>query len=348
MLAHLPSVFHSSRIIVSTLIFCVSASSVVAESVEVTMDNYVVAETDWYFTNQQVNALVNTFVHNGPVSKDEQEVIRSNRDVMYSLAVVDISEGATLTVPLRDAFQIIHVMDENHLSHFVIGAGESRTLTSDDVTGGTHVYLLARTKISNDLEESLAAQRAMKIEAKSAKPYPSKGFRSEDVEAYRNKLVQEFVDGKVTIIEHKSFGATLDDVDPTSYVYAAAVGWGGLPADTAQYLAAVAGQGDVSCQSYTLPKPNLDWDGGGFFSLTTYDTAGWIVEDDFYIGHEKMQDNGDRFTIYLNCPAQSNSLTVQEGWTGILRLYLPVDEQETIGFIDSIRDIRPEILDTTN
>ena len=348
MLVHFPSIFHSSRIIVSTLIFCVSASAVVAESVEVTMDNYVVAETDWYFTNQQVNAPVNTFVHNGPVSKDEQEVIRSNRDVMYSLAVVDISEGATLTVPPRDAFQIIHVMDENHLSHFVIGAGESRTVTSDDVTGGTHVYLLARTKISNDLEESLAAQRAMKIEAKSAKPYPSKGFRSEDVEAFRNKLVQEFVDGKVTIIEHESFGATLDDVDPTSYVYAAAVGWGGLPADTAQYLAAVAGQGDASCQSYTLPKPNLDWDGGGFFSLTTYDTAGWIVEDDFYIGHEKMQDNGDSFTIYLNCPAQPNSLTVQEGWTGILRLYLPVDEQETIGFIDSIRDIRPEILDKTN
>ena len=49
MLANIPSVLHSSRIIVSTLIFCVSTSSVVAESVEVTMDNYVVAETDWYF-----------------------------------------------------------------------------------------------------------------------------------------------------------------------------------------------------------------------------------------------------------------------------------------------------------
>ena len=326
------------------LMFSVAAASLNAQDVAVTMDNYVVAESDWYFNNQQANAPVNTFVHNGPVSKDAQDVIRSNRDVMYSLAVVDISKGATLTVPPRDDFQIIHVMDENHLSHFVIKAGESRTITPEDVTGGTHVYLLARTKITDDLEESLAAQRAMTIEANSAVPYPAKGFRSEDVEAFRNKLVQEFAEGKAKIIEHESFGATMDDVDPTSYIYAAAVGWGGLPASTAQYLSAVAGQGDASCQRYTLPKPNLDWESGGFFSLTTYDTAGWIVEDDFYIGHENMKDDGDSYSIYLNCPDQPNSLTVPEGWTGIVRMYLPVDVQENIDYIESVRGIAPEKL----
>jgi len=324
----------------SLLVFWATASA--AETV--TMENYVVAETDWYFNNQQAAAPVNTFVHNGPVSKDAQDVIRSNRDVMYSLAVVDISEGATLTVPSRDDFQIIHVMDENHLSHFVIPAGESRTIKPGDVTGGTHVYLLARTKISDDLDESLAAQRAMKIKANSATPYPSKGFEADDVEAFRNKLVADYAAGKVQIVEHESFGETIDDVDPTSYIYAAAVGWGGLPSTTAQYLSAVAGQGDTSCQRYILPKPKLDWGAGGFFSLTTYDTAGWIVEDDFYIGHEKMQDNGDSYSIYLNCPDQANSLTVQEGWTGIVRMYLPVDEQETIKYIDTIRSIRPEKL----
>lgn len=334
----------STSSIVVVMMVSMSAASLSAQENDVTMDNYVVAESDWYFNNQQANAPVNTFVHNGPVSKDAQDVIRSNRDVMYSLAVVDISKGATLTVPPRADFQIIHVMDENHLSHFVIKAGESRTITPEDVTGGTHVYLLARTKITDDLEESLAAQRAMKIEANSAVPYTAKGFRSEDVEAFRNELVQEFAEGKVEIIEHESFGATMDDVDPTSYIYAAAVGWGGLPADTAQYLSAVAGQGDASCQRYTLPKPNLDWAGGGFFSLTTYDTAGWIVEDDFYIGHENMQDDGDSYSIYLNCSDQPNSLTVQEGWTGIVRMYLPVDVQENIDYIESVRGIAPEKL----
>jgi len=305
----------------------------------ITKENYVVAETDLYFTKQQAQAPVNTFTHNTPVSKTNQDVIRSNRDVMYSLAVVDISEGATLSIPSRDAFQAIHIMDEQHLTHRVIRAGESVTVTPSDVTMGTHVYLLARTRITDDMEESLAAQRAMTIEAQSSKPYVGKGFAEDDVVAFRNSLVQEFIAGKVRILEHKSFGETMDDVDPTSYIYAAAVGWGGLPSRTAQYLAAVKGQGGVMCQKYTVPKPDLDWDSGGFFSLTTYDAAGWIVEDDFYIGHTKMQDDGESYSIYINCPQERNSLTVQEGWTGILRFYLPSDEGKMIEYIDSIRNI---------
>ncbi|MDH3344141.1 MAG: DUF1254 domain-containing protein, partial [Desulfobacteraceae bacterium] len=76
----------------------------------VTKGDYVVAETDWYFNEQQKRAPVNTFTHNGPVSKTAQDVIRSNRDVMYSLAVVDVSKGATFTVPARKDFQIIHIV----------------------------------------------------------------------------------------------------------------------------------------------------------------------------------------------------------------------------------------------
>lgn len=311
----------------------------------VTKENYVVAETDWYFTEQQKRSPVNTFTHNPPVSIKNQDVIRSNRDVMYSLAVVDITKGATFTVPKRDAFQAIHIMDENHLTHRVVTAGESVTITQEDVTAGTHVYLLARTKITEDMEESLAAQRAMKIEAKSAKPYVSKGFSEKDVTALRNSLTAEFIAGKVKIIEHKSFAPTMDDVDPTSYLYAAAVGWGGLPSHTAQYLPTVNGQGKAECQTYTMPKPDLDWKNGGFFSLTTYDADGWIVEDHFYIDHNGMQDNGDSYTIYANCPNQKNSITVQEGWTGVFRFYLPKKEPEFIEFIDSIRDIKMEPYD---
>jgi len=320
------------------------SSPVTSESPSVSMENYVVAETDWYFSAQQARAPVNTFTHNDPVSIDNQDVIRSNRDVMYSLAIVDISEGATLTVPERDAFQIIHVMDENHLSHFVIRSGESKTITPDDVTLGNHVYLLARTKITDDMEESLAAQRALEISANSANPYESKGFSEDEVVAFREKLVADFIRGDVVIIEHKSFGETMDDVEPVSYVYAAAVGWGGLPAHTAQYLAAVKNQGATNCQKWTVPKPDLQWEQGGFFSLTTYDSEGWIVEDNFYIDHNRMQDDGDSYTMYLNCPDQAANVIVQEDWTGIVRFYLPRNEEQMIEFIDVVRDIPVEAL----
>ena len=34
-----------------------------------------------------------------PAALDKQSVIRMNRDTLYSLAIVDISAGATLTLP---------------------------------------------------------------------------------------------------------------------------------------------------------------------------------------------------------------------------------------------------------
>ena len=47
-----------------------------------------------------LGAAVNTWVHfRRPTPIDQQNVIRMNRDTLYSVAVVDISEGATLTVP---------------------------------------------------------------------------------------------------------------------------------------------------------------------------------------------------------------------------------------------------------
>jgi hypothetical protein len=130
-----------------------------------------------------------------------------------------------------------------------------------------------------------------------------------------------------------------DDLIWQYHLYASAVGWGGLPSHTAQYLAAVNGQGNTSCQSYTVPKPDVDWAKGGFFSLTTYDADGWIVEDNFYIDHNKMEGDGKSFTLYVNCPKKPNSITVQENWTGILRFYLPSNEEAFIQYVDTVRAI---------
>ena len=60
----------------------------------ITSENYVQAETDWNFAGQQAQAGINAWTHNDPVTKDNQTIIRSNRDVVYSLALVDVSEGA--------------------------------------------------------------------------------------------------------------------------------------------------------------------------------------------------------------------------------------------------------------
>jgi len=322
------------KTILATLMSLVSTSVL---ATEVTKENYVEAETDWYFTGVQAKAGVNTWMHDAPVSIDNQQVIRSNRDVAYSIAIVDVSKGATFTVPESAHYQIIHIMDELHLSHQVVSRGESLTITSDDING-EYVYILARTKIAGD--DTAERQQQLKIEANAARPYPSKGFAEQDVMALRQALVMEFIEGKAKILEHKSFVEKIEQADPTSYLYATAVGYGGLPSYEAQYLPYVVGGGSANeCQTFKMPKPDLDYANGGFFSLTTYDTAGWIVEDNFYIGHENMKDNGDTFEVAFNCPGVAHSIDVQEGWTGVWRFYKPNDEMAFIDFIDSIRSV---------
>ncbi len=59
--------------------------------------NFTIAETDRYFADHSAEHPVNSFRHSREMSsRDNQFVVRENRDVMYSHAVVDISEGATI------------------------------------------------------------------------------------------------------------------------------------------------------------------------------------------------------------------------------------------------------------
>ena len=340
-----------------TLLLAISAGLVIASFLAggaraepVTPENYVVAETDWNFAGQQAQAPINTWTHNDPATKDNQTIIRSNADVVYSLALVDVSEGATLSISKREngALQLIHYMDENHLTHGVIYAGESVTVTPDDLTGGEYIYILARTQISDDMAETKVAQRSMVIDASSARPYQSKGFDAAEVESFREKLTAELFSGEAfgdgALDASRAFGATFDNVDTKDYYYAAAAGWGGLPPQHAQYTAFVAGQGSAAkCQTITFPKPNLDFENGGFFSLTTYNAESWIAEDNFYIGHKRMLDNGDgTMTIDFNCDTP-HSVTVGEGWNGSFRFYKPVNVNKTIDFVNHLLTIGIEM-----
>lgn len=149
-------------LLLATVIATASLSALAATSV--TMKNYVVAESDWYFNGVQQKAGVNVWMHDEPVSKDKQQVIRSNRDVVYSIAIVDVSKGATFTVPKSDEFQVIHIIDEAHLFHQVVLNGESLQVNADDIEG-EYVYLLARTRDNGNVADTKARQNALKFEA---------------------------------------------------------------------------------------------------------------------------------------------------------------------------------------
>ena len=64
-------------------------------------ETYIRAESDRQFgVVAQMAGGVNRFYHfRRPTPLDKQNIVRMNRDTLYSMAVVDTSLGATITVP---------------------------------------------------------------------------------------------------------------------------------------------------------------------------------------------------------------------------------------------------------
>jgi hypothetical protein len=106
------------------LVFATSANAGTVEDnpdadakVPVTIDNFVRAATDIEFAKYATLAGgVNRFFHfRDPTPIDNQPTIRMNRDTLYSAAVVDISEGATLTLPeVGDRYMTAMIVDQDH------------------------------------------------------------------------------------------------------------------------------------------------------------------------------------------------------------------------------------------
>src|SRR5262249_20606843 len=85
--------------------------------IQVSADNFVRAETARMFGSIVADAGgVNVWRHNRtPTPIDHQPVIRMNRDTLYSSAVVDISAGATLTIPDAGArYLSVMIVNEDH------------------------------------------------------------------------------------------------------------------------------------------------------------------------------------------------------------------------------------------
>jgi hypothetical protein len=300
---------------------------------KVTLDNYVQAETDWNFLEQMKSTPINQWLHKPPVTMENQTIIRSNADVVYSLAAVDVSKGATFSIPKREngAMQLMQLIDENHFTKAVVFAGESVTLAPKDLSSGNYIYILARTRISDDFKETKQAQESMVIDANSAVPYAAKGFNSDEVVSLRNSLIKEVTSGNFSIDASKGFGKDETEIDHGNYLHCSAMGWGGLPPKYAQYTAMILGQGSGDAnQTLTFPKPDLDYEKGGFFSITTYNSESWIGEENFYISMDRMKDNGDgTITVDFNSDTPY-SVTVSEGWNATLREYLPNDWKATV------------------
>ncbi|WP_425090377.1 DUF1254 domain-containing protein [Tropicimonas sp. S265A] len=308
------------------LLICTTQAG--ASGTEVTLENFPIAETDRYMAEHSAEHAINTIRHaRDPSGPDNQFVITENKDVLYSHAVVDTMGGVTITNPAWDYLSMIQIIDESHYTLDVLYAGESVTLTPDDLTTGRYLFLNMRTGLKSTdaagLAEAHAHQDGFLIEATSAEPYTPKGFDTESLDAVRAQLVARAGEAD----KPELFFGRPEDVDPDMFLIATAKGWGGLPYADAVYISTIVPTGaaaDGVCSQMTLPRPPLKFDEGAFYSVTTYSDESWIVEENFALNDRAAEANADgSITFRYNCPGQPNNIDVQPDWTQVIRLYQP-------------------------
>ncbi len=304
-------------------------------------NNFTIAETDLYMTNHSKDYKVNTFRHSRQMSdKDNQFVVRENQDIMYSHAVVDISKGATLVNPEWDVYSVIQVIDENQYTVGVVYPGESVTFTKDDVALGNHLFLNMRTGVrtldSLGYAEAHKHQDNVKIIAKSSMPYKPKGFDTKSLDETRIRLKARMVEAT----KPEFYFGTKESVDSLQFLIASAVGIFGLPVEHAAYLNTIQPSEEIrngKAASLTLPMPPIEYDKGGFFSVTTYNKEGWIATDNFALNNRMIEPNKDNtYTFHFNCPNAKNNIDVVDGWTVLIRLYRPKSKESILNYMKEV------------
>lgn len=207
------------------------------DAIVVNVDNFNKAQTDHEFAGTlKMTGGINKFVHNrAPTPVDKQNVIRMNRDTLYSMAVVDISNGATITLP--DAgkryMSLMLVNNDGYVNKVFYGAGAHKLTMEQFDTPFVFaaVRTLANPEDKADLAEAHKLQDQIKIEAGSAQAYVLPDY---DEASYKATLgaVLELAKGLKRYT--RTFGSR-DEVDPVHFMIGSASAWGGLPDKDAQY-----------------------------------------------------------------------------------------------------------------
>ena len=295
-------------------------------SVIVNSDTFVRAENDRMFHDLQRDAGgINRFLHNRePADISKQTVIRLNRDTLYSFAVVDISEGATFTIPDHgDRYLSAMVVNQDHHINRTFHAPGSHTLTVDEF-GSPYVVLAVRTLVDPadpaDLAAVAAIQDGLDLRSASATPFEMPEYDETSFTETRNALL--------VLARHltgfdRMFGSR-EETDPVRHLIGTAAGWGGLPSTEASYIGV---NPNLPAGRYEVTVADVPVD--GFWSISVYNAAGYFEPNDagaYTINNITGEHNPDgSVTVrFGEWPAgTANVLPTPEGWNYLVRLYRP-------------------------
>lgn len=300
--------------------------AVAAAPITVNVDNFNRAQTDLEFEGViKMAGGINKLSHNRTTTPiDKQNVIRMNRDTLYSLGVVDISKGATVTLPpAGKRYQSLMVINNEGYVNQVFYGGGDHVLTVDKFDTpyvGLVIRTLANPEDPQDMAEAHKLQDMIRISAGSAAPFTVPDY---DMASFKATLepVLELAKGLGRYIN--TFGSK-KDVDPVHFMIGTASAWGGLPDNDAVYVNVAP---NLPVGNYELTVRDVPV--RGFWSISLYNAAGYFQENPqkaYSINNLTAKPSKDgSYTIRFGGCDQGvqNCLPIMEGWNYAVRMYQP-------------------------
>ncbi|WP_241132945.1 DUF1254 domain-containing protein [Achromobacter insuavis] len=297
-------------------------------AIPVGVDNFVRAETDLYMAKIVADGSFGRFVHSRePVSIDAQNVIRMNRDTLYSSAVFDLDAGpVTITLPKTGKrFMSMQVVDQNHYVPAVFyGAG--RHTLSKEAIGTRYVFVAIRTLVDpaspEDIRQVHALQDAIAVDQVRTGEFVVPKWDAASQKTVRDALL---VLGSTVPNYNRAFG-TKDSVDPIQHLIGTATGWGGNPAKDATYLGGAVPDNDGKT-IYRLTVGQVPVD--SFWSVSVYNAQGYFEKNPYgaYSLNNltaKKSADGSIAIQFGGCDGKiPNCLPTMAGWNYTVRLYQP-------------------------
>ena len=305
------------------------ATETKSQATPVTVDNFRRAESDMYFASviQQAGG-IGKFSHNREVMPiDNQTVIRSNRDTLYSGAVFDLDAGP-VTITLPDAgqrFMSLVAIDEDQYAITVFYGAGSYTFNRDLIT--TRYFLAAVRTLVNPADlQDVKAVHALQELIKVDQGGPGRFEVPNWDQTSRKKLHDALLVLGTTIPDLKRMFGGRDEVDPVRHLVGTAMAWGGNPERDAVYLNITPPQNDgKTVHRLTVEDVPVD----AFWSISVYNAQGYFEKNsnNAYtlnnVTAEKNQD-GSVTVQFGGCDGKSpNCLPITSGWNYIVRLYRP-------------------------
>jgi hypothetical protein len=298
-------------------------------TVPVTVANFTRAETHMYFEKSVREGALGRLLHNRtPTAIDEQDVIRMNRDTLYSFGVFDLDAGAaTLELPdVGKRFMSLLIIDENHYTLPVVYAPGRYTFTREQV-GTRYMVAVIRTLAdagsTADVKAANAAQDRIKTLQAARGAFEIPNWDAAARTEIRNALLALAARAGATTEER--FGARTA-VDPIQHLLMTAAGWGGNPREAAVYAAAVPTANDgKTVHRLTVRDVPVD----GFWSISVYNAGGFFQKNKYgsYSLNNltaKPDDDGS-FTVQFGGSSAKapNWLFTPPGWNYVVRMYKP-------------------------